>query len=1102
MITQPSARTLRPTVLLALGYSLAGWLALEFAVDPGYASSAFPPAGIALSALLIFGLRLWPGVFAGSLLVQLMATAAVAPGQPMLAPLLLIPAGATVQALAGAWLANRLIGFPNALDTPRTIVRFLALVAPLSSLISCSIAIVVLRASGIVAAGDAFFNWWSWWLGDTLGIMVAAPLMFAFFGRPSAEWRSRRAGIAIPLLLALLLVAFGFRQMLAWEDARLHTQFSHDTEYLDSQVRRRLDAQLDMMLAIRGLTNVSETLTAADFHDFVTPWLRRYPGTQNFAWSPLISDARRAEFEAQVEAAGQSPFRIIDRDLDGRTYPAATAAQYLPIVYVEPLAPNRSVVGLNPLSLPASARAIHDTLRSGEPVATEPIRLVQERDAQQGVAIYLAVSGTARAAADAAPRPPAPAAGVISAVFRMDDALAGISRAAADAAIELCLVDLAAQPGPLRLSGEGGCETDAWLAEQLGRRIAIAFAGRAWEMRLRAGPAYLQKTRNWAAWGTVATGLLAVGLLGAFLLITTGNTRRIAALVERRTHELAAATASLREKQEALTEAMRIARMGSWETLHGASGLRCSSELEQLLGCSGRRLAGLGDLVAAFRADERPLLQAQLDKLMAAPGQVTLDCRTDESPARVLQVHLESEWRGGRLARMRGTVQDVTHAREAEAHIHYLARFDTLTGLPNRSAWLEQAGEALLAAERHEDRLAVLFLDLDNFKTINDSLGHPVGDRLLAEVARRLGGCMRSEDRLARLGGDEFVALLPRLARSDDAAVVATKILRALSASMQIGDHDLRPSVSIGIALFPDDGTTVDVLLKHADTAMYAAKAAGRNSFQFFIEEMNVRATERLTLENALRRAIDGNQLTLHYQPQIDTSSGRIVGCEALVRWQHPERGLVPPGQFIPVAEDSGLIIPLGEWVMREACRQQAQWAASGLGRLTLAVNISALQFQRADFAATVARILRETGADPASIELELTESALMDPGDALSARLQGLVELGLTLALDDFGTGYSCLAYLKRLPLSRLKIDRSFVADLPGDAEDAAVVTAALSLARDLGMEVVAEGVETAAQRAFLAARQCTLMQGYLFSRPLDAAEFAAWLRVQPQPG
>ena len=380
---------------------------------------------------------------------------------------------------------------------------------------------------------------------------------------------------------------------------------------------------------------------------------------------------------------------------------------------------------------------------------------------------------------------------------------------------------------------------------------------------------------------------------------------------------------------------------------------------------------------------------------------------------------------------------------------------------------------------------------------MNDSLGHAAGDRLLATVASRLSRCVRDEDLLSRLGGDEFVALLSRLSNVEEAARVADRIMSALTEPMDIEGHELQLSASIGIALYPSDGAEVETLLKHADTAMYSAKEAGRNTFRFFIPEMNARATARLVMETELRRAIERDELTLHYQPQIEAASGKPYGCEALVRWNHPQRGLLAPDQFVGLAEETGLIVPLGEWVLREACRQQVRWAAAGLPELVMAINISALQFRKRDFVPMLARILAETGADPHRIELEITESALMASSDDLSARLQELVGLGLTLALDDFGTGFSGLSYLKRLPIARLKIDRSFVDELPDNAEDAAITAAALSLGRDLGMAVVAEGVETAEQRSYLAARGCQAMQGYLFSRPLRAEAFADWLQA-----
>ncbi|ANQ84734.1 EAL domain-containing protein [Azoarcus olearius] len=1077
--------------LVALGYAVVGWLSLQLAVPPGYAVPFFPAAGIALSARIIYGPRILPAVFLGSLAVQIPALLQSSVAVPVWWGPALVPLGAVLQAGAGAWLAERLIGFPNPLDAPRPIIRFLLGVAPLSCLVSPTFAIPVLMGAGVISFGDATFNWWNWWVGDTLGVVVATPLMFAFLGHPAADWRARRFGIAIPLGIAIVLLGFAFHQVRNWEALRVETQFSRDADHITSQVRKRLDMQLDMLQSIERLITVSENVNGNDFRDFVMPWIERYPGTQNFGWSPLVSHAQRDAFEAALRESDTPDFRIRDRQPDGRTFTAAEADEYLPIIFVEPFRTNRSVVGLNPLSLPATAEAIRETRQTGRPVTTEGVRLVQESGDQRGVIVYLAVfERQSDFTAERRLR------GVISGVFRMDDAIAGALEGARSSGIELCLTDLDAPVGNRRLAGPVGCDSADWARGLPVSRSALQFAGRQWSLVQRAGPEYLGAIRSWAAWSSIAIGLVSVGILGAFLLITTGNTRRIAALIERRTTELASAGSKLRQQQAALAQAQRVARLGSWETDNELCEVRCSAELHRVLERPEGRLGTMEELMDAVIPLDRPALLGALEQVARAPDHATLDCRVQARPTRIVQFQIESEWQDGVLERIRGTVQDVTSAREAEAHIQYLAHYDSLTGLPNRSAWMNQARSALSLAQRHQHILAVLFLDLDNFKTVNDSLGHPVGDRLLAAVAQRLAHCLREEDSFARLGGDEFVALLPRVTRAEDAAAVARKMLDALATPVVIDDHELAPSVSIGISLFPSDGTDVDTLLKHADTAMYGAKEVGRNNFQFFVPEMNTRALERLLLENALRRAIERNELTLHYQPQVAATSDRPNGCEALVRWQHPDFGLVPPAQFIPIAEDSGLIVPLGEWVLREACRQQVKWARSGL-HLMVGVNISALQFRRADFVDSVVQVLAETGANPERIELEITESALMDASDALSRRLRELANMGLSLALDDFGTGYSSLAYLKRLPIGRLKIDRSFVKDLPGDPEDAAVTAATLSLARDLGLEVVAEGVETVAQRDFLVARGCHTLQGYLYSRPLDVAAFEAWMQA-----
>jgi diguanylate cyclase (GGDEF)-like protein len=398
---------------------------------------------------------------------------------------------------------------------------------------------------------------------------------------------------------------------------------------------------------------------------------------------------------------------------------------------------------------------------------------------------------------------------------------------------------------------------------------------------------------------------------------------------------------------------------------------------------------------------------------------------------------------------------------------------------------------AIAYAGRSGAKVALFFLDLDNFKTINDSLGHPVGDALLKAVAERLRSCVRDTDTISRQGGDEFLISLPEVVDIDDVAAFAEKLLERISGVFDIDGHELATSVSIGIALYPDDSEDFDTLLKKADTALFEAKAAGRNTYRFFAEQMNIEASEYLRIRNGLRRALEKGEFVLHYQPQVDLHNGRVVGAEALIRWRHPDLGMVPPGRFIPVAEDSGLIVPIGEWVLREACWQAAAWQAAGLPRMTVAVNLSAIQFKRGNVEQSVSRALTESGIDPALIELELTESILIKNADSVLATLRRLKALGVKLSIDDFGTGYSSLSYLKRFNVDKLKIDQSFVRDLATDPEDEAIVRAIIQLAHSLNMGTVAEGVEDVGTLGQLQMYGCDEAQGYHFARPMPAVEF-----------
>jgi diguanylate cyclase (GGDEF)-like protein/PAS domain S-box-containing protein len=449
----------------------------------------------------------------------------------------------------------------------------------------------------------------------------------------------------------------------------------------------------------------------------------------------------------------------------------------------------------------------------------------------------------------------------------------------------------------------------------------------------------------------------------------------------------------------------------------------------------------------------------------------------------------------GRAARMLGVQVDITERRQAEEQVGRLAHYDSLTGLPNRVLFADRLDQAMIESDRHGRLVGVAFLDLDRFKNINDTLGHEAGDQLLKAVAERLTGAVRKGDTVARLSGDEFTLILADMGHMDDVVRVAQKVLDAFTQPFHVAGRELHMTASLGITLYPFDVKDVSGLLRNADIAMYRAKEHGRNTYQFYAADMMTKAVENLALENDLRHAVARGELVLHYQPIIGCPDGEILGVEALVRWQHGTRGLIPPSQFIPLAEDTGLIVPIGEWVLREACAQCRRWQREFKRPLRVAVNLSARQFGQPPIARTVRRVLEDTGLDPAALELEITESVLLHHDSEKLESLRALAEIGVTLSIDDFGTGYSSLSYLKRFPVDALKIDQSFTHDIPDDADDTALARAIIHMAHILGLKTVAEGVETQAQFEFFRSEHCDAAQGFYFSKPLPAGEFAALL-------
>ena len=608
-------------------------------------------------------------------------------------------------------------------------------------------------------------------------------------------------------------------------------------------------------------------------------------------------------------------------------------------------------------------------------------------------------------------------------------------------------------------------------------------------------------------------GILSTLLLCAFVQATGQRARRVQELVQERTADLKLTNQRLiddmlarKETEKALQESeqrfRQLVAMSSdwyWEQDEQFRFVSVTGDFTEKSGIGIERVLGKSrwDYVPA-------LVDTELGREHRA-------CLEAHEPFRNLEYRAvdddgQERWfcingqpvfdEDGRFAGYRGTGSDITARKMTEQRVHHVAQHDVLTGLPNRSLLQDRLGQAVAYANRSGRPVWVMLIDLDRFKFVNDSMGHKAGDVLLMTVAARLRGALRDSDTVARLSGDEFVAILSEHRDEPLTPDIVQRLMDAVAQPVMLGTKEFFVTCSIGVAVYPSDGTPSENLIEHADIAMYRAKKLGRNNFQFYTPAMNEESLERVRIESALRNALERNEFVLHYQPQVDLKTGQIVGMEALIRWKHPELGMVPPGRFVGVAEDTGLIVPIGAWVMRTAAAQNKAWQDAGLGRLRVAVNLSARQFASSDLLDNIESVLNDTGLDPACLELELTESLFMSDVTPAVELLHRMKSLGVNLSIDDFGTGYSSFSYLSRFPIDVLKIDRSFVNDIGHDANDAAIVASIIALAHNLRLSVIAEGVETAEQLDYLRHQGCDEMQGYYFSRPLPAQEFEQLLR------
>ena len=902
--------------------------------------------------------------------------------------------------------------------------------------------------------------------------------------RPGRALGSVRGSYLVALAVlatGLALTAVSYRIVRSNEAAARQARFTQYAAQAANTVEARFSQYLSVLDSSAGLFASGQRVTRAGWAEFgaAIDISRNYPGISNLQSLSYVPAAELPRFLAATRADGAPDFKLNQQGL--RPF-------YCPITYSVP--DEKGAEGFDPCQI--SRRGTDVLMRARDVSGAMLSAPLDLRDLQnhnhRGV---VAVRALYRAGADVSSADGRRAAlfGWVAETLPIDQIMAGVIPADMSIAVSIRDADL---PGPTGAIYDDGTYA-AGVAPQSGGfgRIQPAYAsalnigGRHWALDFSEPPSVA-----WFSLMILLAGLM-VSLPLTLLVLNLGLTRSRALRLAARMTE------SLREQQQLLSSITGNISDGIYRSTPDKGMIYANDALARMFGytSAAELMSVAGPILYA-----NPRRRQELEKLLDEKGQYHNEeveyQRKDGSRFFGANSAITVKDAAGMPLYFDGVIADITDRKRAERQVYQLAHYDNLTGLPNRALLRDRLGQAISDAKRREARLAVLFLDLDRFKTVNDSLGHETGDKLLQAVAARLRDAMRDSDTISRQGGDEFLLILRDVADAHGVAHFAEKLLEVVARPYTIAEYELHVTPSIGISLFPDDAADLEALIRNADAAMYQAKENGRNAYQFYTQEMNTRAYERLSLESSLRLAIHHQEFSLHYQPQLDLRTGSIVCAEALLRWQRPGKPEVNPAVFVPVLESSGLIGEVGEWVLREACRQNRAWQQQGLPKMPVAVNLSAIQFNRRNMADMIAAILAETGLEAKYLELEFTESAVMRDTRDVGDTIRRLDELGVRLALDDFGTGYSSLSYLRRFHLDKIKIDQSFVRDLNLDPDDAAITVAIIGMAQDLKVAVVAEGVETREQGEFLRQHGCDAVQGFYFSRPLTAEAYAALLQ------
>jgi diguanylate cyclase (GGDEF)-like protein len=1119
---------------MAAGYFLGGYLGSLLSINANIGSNIWPAAGIALAGIITYGTRAIPGIWIGAFCIQtycFLTSATQNNFASILAVGAVLATAATIQAMAGTWLIKQSVARYKVLTDDKAIMGFLLLGGPVSCTISASLSLATLYLNHFSSPDQIGLNWMIWWVGDVSGVLVFTPILLCFIGNPQSEWRIRIPTVALPLTVFFLLFMTLFQFTKDQELVRLNILFKERVNLLHHALQNKLDRHLEINYSVKALFDSSHEVNSDEFRSFTQDILRRHPSIQSLEWLPRITKENYPEYQRLIPEV----FSIQQVNGQADTSSPNAGSEYFPIAYAEPHQTNKGLIGFDVASEPIRKKAIQLAIDSMSSSASELIHMLQDKDKRPEIRIFSPVYQPDQPLETLQQRRQH-LLGVVSSSFLVANKINEVKNQFKNLNLLLKITDEGSELFK-DLNSESTLQSQFKRLEQT---IPLTLANRNWKVSYFAAPQFDRDELSWNIWWFILTGLFFTATSSSFLLMLTGRTLRTQELVNIRTRELKIES---NERQIIIRQQRNhnqiLQNIASPAPLSDILNLIISTTEKQFPAslCSILLLHEGGKHIQQVIAPSLPKFYAEALEGLAIGEGVCDFGTTAASGRRIIIENIEQHpyWQNfSGLAKKAGLsaswsepilssvhqvlgVFTVYHRtpclpepnllsevyllaqlatiaierKASEKQIIHLAYYDALTNLPNRRLFLDQLEKTLAAALRHKTHAALLYLDLDHFKTLNDSLGHDIGDELLIQVANRLKLCVRDEDTVARLGGDEFVLLLSsreitKESMLEHSLTMAERVQSTLEVPYKLKGHIHHITPSIGITLIPQPGITPGELLKQADTAMYHAKNRGRNSISFYSGDMQRRADQRLEMENDLRSALSENQFSLHYQPQFDNDH-RLIGAEALIRWQHPVKGMISPAEFIPVAEETSLILAISEWVLNEACSQLNKWASLP----HLAINISPKQFRQPKFEEQIANSLAKHNISSSRLMLEITEGSIIDDIEDSIIKLQSMQNLGINISIDDFGTGYSSLAYLKVLPLNQLKIDQSFVRDISIDNNDAVIVETIIAMSKHLGLTVIAEGVETIEQLQFLRDRKCKGYQGYFFSKPLSAYDF-----------